>query len=292
MQSEKKSLDNYQAPSILPREFDDFRSYLEQHSGIVLSDNKGYLVASRLSQLMIQYKIESFADLIARIKSDASLSKRTLDAMTTNETSWFRDNYPYDLLQKELLPILVKSKLPRIRIWSAACSTGQEPYSMRIIIEEYLSKNPGLYSKENIEIMGTDISSRALGIAKQGSYDSAMAARGLLPERKQRFFIQQNESWQVRDELKNAISFRELNLKQSFTSLGKFDIIFCRNVLIYFSAELKKDVLQRMAKALNPGGYLIVGGSESVNGYCEDFDLVSWNGGVIYRLKKDFTSVF
>lgn len=292
MQSEKKKTDNFQTQSIPPKEFDEFRSYLEQRSGIVLSDNKGYLVASRLSQLMTEYKLESYSDLILRIKSDAKLSKLTMDAMTTNETSWFRDNYPYELLHHELLPALVKARVPRIRIWSAACSTGQEPYSIRMVTEEYLNKNPGFFPRENIEIIGTDISSRALGIAQQGVYDSAMAGRGLLSERKQRFFLQKDELWHVRDEIKKAISFRELNLKQSFSALGKFDIIFCRNVLIYFSPELKTDVLQRMAKALNPGGYLIVGGSESVNGYCDDFDLVRWNGGVVYRLKEGFTSVF
>jgi chemotaxis protein methyltransferase CheR len=135
-------------------------------------------------------------------------------------------------------------------------------------------------------VVGTDISSTILQQAKLGRYDKSAVMRGLSPERQQRFFKQTDDYWQVQDEIKNRISFREMNLMQSYTLLGKFDIIFCRNVLIYFSTELKRDIIHRMSQALNPNGYLILGGSESISGYSEDFELVRWKSGVIYTLKQ------
>lgn len=285
VQSDKNIVSLGGSESISPKEFDDFRVYLEKQTGIVLSDNKGYLVASRLSRLMCQENISSFSELILRIKQERDLAKFVIDAMTTNETSWFRDNYPYDILQQKLLPDLIKLKPSRIRIWSSACATGQEPYSIRMVSEEYLQKNPGIYSRENIEIIGTDISSAALEMAKLGIYDNAMAGRGLLADRKKRFFTMKDDRWHVRDDVKNSVNFRELNLKQTYASLGKFDIIFCRNVMIYFSSELKSEVLAKMAASLNPGGYLIVGGSESVTGYCDQFNSISWKSGAVYQLK-------
>ena len=286
MRSEKTNIYPSSEGSISSTEFDAFRVYLESQTGIVLSDNKGYLVASRLNRLMCDQKIASFSELIIRIKQESNLAKFVIDAMTTNETSWFRDNYPYDILQQKLLPDLVKSKPSRIRIWSSACATGQEPYSIRMVTDEYLQKNLGVYSRENIEVIGTDISSAALDMAKLGIYDSAMAGRGLLADRKKRFFSLKDNQWHVKDDIKNSVSFRELNLKQSYASLGKFDIIFCRNVMIYFSSHLKSEVLAKMAASLNPGGYLMVGGSESVSGYCDSFELISWKSGVVYQLKQ------
>ena len=125
-----------------------------------------------------------------------------------------------------------------------------------------------------------------LGQAREGIYEGVAATRGLSPERKKRFFRQVGESWQIVEDVRNRISFREMNLMQSYAALGKFDIIFCRNVLIYFSAELKRDIMQRMTQLLKPHGYLILGGSESISGYSEDYEVVRWNSGVIYAPKK------
>jgi len=221
-----------------------------------------------------------------QIKSDSKLRHRIMDAMTTNETSWFRDSYPFDILKELILPELAKSPPRQLRIWSAACSTGQEPYSLSMAISEYLQSKPGSLSANGIQILATDISPRVLEQARTGMYEGVAVSRGLATERKQRFFKQTGDGWQVIESVRTRITFRELNLMQSYTALGKFDVIYCRNVLIYFSTELKKDILSRMAKALNPGGYLVLGGSESISNYSEDFDLVRWRSGVIYKLKS------
>lgn len=272
--------------SISPQEYDAFRLFLEEASGIVLGDNKHYLVISRLTRLMMDISIHSFSDLLIKLKANSKLRQQILDAMTTNETSWFRDSYPYDILRESLLPEMAKRKQSRIKIWSAACSTGQEPYSISMVVSEFLSAKPGILQSKQIEIIGTDISNTVLEQAKQGTYDDSMAGRGLSEERKKRFFQKNDRLWHVNDEIKNRISFREINLMQSYTLLGKFDIIYCRNVLIYFSQDMKKDIMRRMAQTLNPEGYLILGGSESISGYSEEFDLVRWQGGVVYKLKN------
>lgn len=252
----------------------------------MLGDNKHYLVTSRLTRLMNECGIDSFGDLMNRMKQDNKLRHRIMDAMTTNETSWFRDSYPFDILKEKIYPEFSRQKLTQVRIWSAACSTGQEPYSISMATSEYLQSRPGSLPMNAVQIVGTDISPSVLGQAREGIYEGVAATRGLSPERKKRFFRQVGESWQIVEDVRNRISFREMNLMQSYAALGKFDIIFCRNVLIYFSAELKRDIMQRMTQLLKPHGYLILGGSESISGYSEDYEVVRWNSGVIYAPKK------
>jgi chemotaxis protein methyltransferase CheR len=271
--------------TITTEDYQAFRRFLEDVSGIVLGDNKQYLVASRLTKLIAENDIDSFGTLMQRMKSDGRLRNRIMDAMTTNETSWFRDVYPFDIFKEKLLPELAKTQPRAIRIWSAACSTGQEPYSLSMMTQEYLQSKPGSLSMDTVQIIGTDISPSVLATAKDAVYEGVAVSRGLAPERRQRFFRETSEGWQVSDEIKKRVNFRELNLMQSYTLLGRFDIIYCRNVLIYFSTELKRDILSRMAKALNPGGFLVLGGSESITNYSDDFDLIRWRNGVIYQLK-------
>lgn len=272
--------------ALTPEDYAAFRTFLQEVSGIVLGDNKQYLVTSRLTRLMQENSLKSFGDLMRQLKSDSKLRHRIMDAMTTNETSWFRDSYPFDILKELILPELAKSSPRQIRIWSAACSTGQEPYSLSMAISEYLQSKPGSLPAGGMQILATDISPRVLEQARSGIYEGVAVSRGLATERKQRYFKQMGDGWQVIDTIRSRITFRELNLMQSYTALGKFDVIYCRNVLIYFSTGLKKDILSRMAKALNPGGYLVLGGSESISNYSEDFDLVRWRSGVIYKLKS------
>jgi chemotaxis protein methyltransferase CheR len=268
-------------------EYNAFRSFLERASGIVLGENKHYLVTSRLSRLMLEFSIKSFSELMSNIEADRLLRQHIMDAMTTNETSWFRDIYPYEILKEKLLPDLAQRKLKRIKIWSTACSSGQEPYSMSMVVSEYLTQRPGSLPVDGFEIIGTDISSTIMQQAKLGCYDGMSIARGLSEERQKRFFRQNNNSWHVIDEIKDRVTFREMNLMQNYTLMGKYDIIFCRNVLIYFSTELKKDIMRRLAQALNPGGILILGGSESISGYSDDFELLRWKSGVVYILKEN-----
>lgn len=273
---------------ISPQEYDDFRRYLEDASGIVLGENKHYLVTSRLNRLMRDFEIQDFATLMKRLKMErkSQLHEQIVDAMTTNETLWFRDTYPFEVLKHELLPEITEKKARQLRIWSAASSSGQEAYSISMTIQEYLSNKPGALPA-NIQIVGTDISSTMLRDAETATYDKMSLARGISEERKKRFFTPVGEKWQVRPEIKSRASFRELNLLNNFTALGKFDIVFCRNVLIYFSSDIKTDILNRIATCLNPGGYLFLGGSESPTSYSDMFELVRTPKGVVYRVKEN-----
>lgn len=270
-------------------QYDDFRLFLEQSCGIVLGDNKHYLVTSRLNRLTQEFSFSSLGSLLESLKknNDHKLKERVIDAMTTNETSWFRDSYPYELLRESLLGEIAKAKPSRLRIWSAACSTGQEPYSISMTIHEFQQKNPGMLNVP-LEIIGTDISSTVLNIAKAARYDELSLSRGISEQRRSQFFTKvDGNHWQLIDKLRMPVRFTEINLLQSYSLLGRFDIIFCRNVLIYFSSELKSDILSRVAQILNPGGYLILGGSESPTGYSRAFEMVRLPQGVIYRLKSN-----
>jgi chemotaxis protein methyltransferase CheR len=271
--------------AITEQDYTAFRHFLEEVSGIVLGDNKQYLVISRLTCVMADNGLTSFGMLMQRIKTDAKLRQRIMDAMTTNETSWFRDIYPFDIFKEKFLPELAKSQPRQVRVWSAASSTGQEPYSLSMMTQEYLTNHPGRLPTNGVQILGTDISPSVLEVARAAEYEGVAVSRGLPEERKKCYFRKTSGGWAISDEIKKRVTFRELNLKQSYAMLGKFDIIYCRNVLIYFSVELKRDILLRMAKALNPGGYLVLGGSESISNYSEEFNLVRWRNGVIYQLK-------
>ena len=270
-------------------QYNKFRLFLEEACGIVLGENKHYLVTSRLNRLTKEFSfptISAMLDTLA-LGTNAQLRDRIIDAMTTNETSWFRDGYPYEIMRHEILPQISKKKPQALRIWSAACSTGQEAYSISMTIAEYQLANPGALSTF-IEIVGTDISPTVLKLARDGIYDEINVVRGLSEERRQRYMVQKDNKWQIRDAIKAPTRFAELNLFNSYSLLGKFDIIFCRNVLIYFSSESKTDLLNRMAQILNPGGYLILGGSESPTGYSPAYEMVRYPQGVIYRLKQDW----
>lgn len=272
---------------IAPQEYEEFRRFLEDACGIVLGENKHYLVTSRLTRLMREFGIGSFSQLMGQLrqKHHSKLREQIVDAMTTNETMWFRDRYPFEILANIILPEYTSLRPRQLRIWSAACSSGQEPYSISMILQEYLANRPGSLPA-NIQIQATDISPTMLKEAAAGSYDRMAIGRGIAEDRLKRFFTQKGERWEVRPEIKNRISFRELNLMQSYAPLGKFDIVFCRNVLIYFSSELKKDILQRIAQTLNPRGYLFLGGSESPTSYIDAFEMIRTTHGVVYRLKE------
>ena len=272
--------------SITPDEYESFREFLEDASGIVLGDNKHYLITSRITRLMAELSISSFAELLEKMKEDHRLRRRIMDAMTTNETSWFRDTYPYDFLKDKFFPECKNEKGDPIRIWSAACSTGQEPYSISVTAHEFLLRHPGLIPTDSIQVWGTDISSNALKRARAGVYDDVALSRGMSEDMRKRYFKQEGNQWRVSDDVKKRVNFQELNLKTGFASLGKFDVIFCRNVLIYFAPNLKSEIMGRLAQNLKPNGYLILGGSETISGYSEEFEMLRWKSvGVVYQLK-------
>ncbi len=272
-------------------EYNTFRQYLEDACGIVLGENKHYLVTSRLKRVTEEFSFPSLSDMMKTLVTgnNPRLREKVIDAMTTNETMWFRDVYPFEILRNNLLPELAEKKAP-IRIWSAASSTGQEAYSISMTVSEFQQQNPGKLTS-SVEIVGTDISQTVVNQAQQGAYDELSVVRGLSPERRDKFFTHKDDKWIINPDIKLRTRFTELNLLNSYNLLGKFDIIFCRNVLIYFSSEMKKDILERMAKILKPGGTLILGGSESPTGYTREFMMVRYPDGVVYRLKEPIPGV-
>lgn len=265
-------------------EYQKFTQLLQKYSGILLDEGKEYLVVSRLRKLMQDKNLTSFTQLIGDAERNTQLRESVVDAMTTNETLWFRDKHPYRILREILLPEMVERR-GGLKIWSAACSTGQEPYSIGIEIEHFKAANSGkLMGSE--QIIATDISPSALDTAKKGVYQKLAIQRGMEDHHLERYFDKKDEeTWAIQDNIKRKVSFRTQNLCDSFSSLGKFDIIFCRNVLIYFSSELKTDIIRRMHAQLNPKGYLILGASESLSGAADLFDMVQCSPGLIYRAK-------
>jgi len=271
---------------VSPESYLKFREFLEKQCGIVLGDSKQYLVRSRLASLLYKHKYESADELISVVVRgfDRNLLQDVIDAMTTNETLWFRDNYPFDLLIKELLPSLA-SQNRKIRIWSAACSSGQEPYSIAMSVLEFQRQRPGTL-RSGVEIVATDLSSEMLRKCELGIYDELSLARGLSAERREMFF-QKNDAgaMQVKPEVRKMVSFRSLNLLSSYAALGRFDIVFCRNVLIYFSPEVKQRILQQIAGQLQSDGVLFLGASESISAASNSYSMVKCSPGLYYQKK-------
>jgi chemotaxis protein methyltransferase CheR len=270
--------------AITDQEFVLLRDYIEKHCGISLDRNKTYLIESRLNTLMIESGCENYNALYRKALSDTtnSLRDKIIDAMTTNETLWFRDNSPYASLRELCTAFgaeLRAGKRSKLRIWSAACSTGQEPYSIAITILE-----AGI-RPEQVEIIATDISSTALFMAKLARYDAIAINRGLTPEMRDRYFTPEGRVWALSDKVKRMVTLKKMNLQESFISIGKCDIVFCRNVLIYFSEAFKKDIFTRLAALLRPAGYLFIGASESLSTYSNDYSMVKGSHGIYYQVK-------
>ncbi|MGV8843768.1 MAG: protein-glutamate O-methyltransferase CheR [Pseudomonas sp.] len=269
-------------------DFDEFRIFLEKACGILLGSNKQYLVSSRLNKMLEQQGIKSLGELVQRMQAQprSGLREQVVDAMTTNETLWFRDGYPFELLKNKVLPEMLKAAPgQKLRIWSAACSSGQEPYSLSMAIDEFERSNFGQL-RAGLQIVATELSPSMLSNCKSGEYESLAMGRGLSVERLQRYFDLKGPSrWAVKAPIKSRVEFRALNLLDSYAGLGKFDLVLCRNVLIYFSAELKKDILLRIHSTLKPGGYLFLGASEALNGLPDHYQMVQCNPGIIYKAK-------
>lgn len=270
------------------QDFHQFCDFLESTCGIVLGKNKQYLVSSRLNRLLEERGINGLGELLQRIRAQpySGLRETVVDAMTTNETLWFRDSYPFELMKSRLIPeFIAKNPGQRLRIWSAACSSGQEPYSLSMTIDEFERAHIGQL-RAGSSIVATEISSSMLLASKTARYDQLAIARGLSAERLTRYFDETSPGqWTVKLPVRQRVEFRQLNLLDSYAVLGKFDIIFCRNVLIYFSAEVKKDILRRMHAALKPGGYLMLGASEALNGLPELYRMVQCSPGIVYQAR-------
>ncbi len=268
------------------RGFSEFCLFLQTETGITLEQSKHYLVSSRLNKLMAEQQIDSLIALLDRMKSPrmSDLKQAVIEVMTTNETQWFRDYHPLKAFADVIIPSLVKSGHQSIRIWSAACSSGQEAYSTSMVIEEHRDMYRHLHlHNPSVQIVATDLSHQILQKARAGVYDNTEILRGLDEQRKKNFFTFNDGSWELSQKIKNRVQFRQHNLLNGFSNLGQFDVIFCRNVLIYFSAEIKSDILNRMAKQLKPDGYLILGSSETPSNYTDQFKMEKINGTVVYR---------
>ncbi|MCE1238121.1 MAG: protein-glutamate O-methyltransferase CheR [Hyphomicrobiales bacterium] len=254
-----------------PQEFDWLRAFLKQQSGLVLTAEKQYLIESRLLPVARKAGLASLSALIAKMKEtgQASLAATVVEAMTTNESFFFRDKTPFEHFTQAMLPKMLEARAreKRIRIWCAAASTGQEPYSLAMCLREAEAKLAGW----RVEIVGTDLSSDVLEKAKAGVYTQFEVQRGLPINQLLKYFTQTGDTWQISSSLRSMVQYRKLNLLENFSSLGQFDIIFCRNVLIYFDNVTKVDILERMAKMMPADGFLVLGAAETVVGLTDVF---------------------
>lgn len=236
-----------------------FCLYVQKNLGIVLDQSKSYLLKSRLGPLVEKHQCSSFKILYQKVQTNKVIAQEVCDAVTTNETYFFREESTFELLKYKIIPEFLE-KSDTLNIWSAACSFGQEPYSLAMILNEVV---PNI-SDFNIQITATDVSKEAVNYASYGIYTQAEMARGLKPDRVRRHFQSDPKGYKVQDSIRGLVYFKEVNLLQPFPFFKKFDIIFCRNVLIYFDTPTKTDICNRFAKALNPNGILVVGASESL----------------------------
>lgn len=235
--------------------------------GIVLDETKGYLIQSRLGTLAEELGCKTFSELYykARYESDTTLRNRIIDAITTNETLFFRDTSPFEALQHKVLPELIDQNAgtphpKRIRIWSAASSTGQEPYSIAMVLHDLI---PDIQTWD-VRILATDISDAAIRQASLGRYADHEIKRGMTPQRLAKYFTPDGNGYRVRDEVRALVTFRRINLLEPLQVQGPYDVIFCRNVAIYFEPQARRDLFIRLSRQLTPDGYLFVGSSESL----------------------------
>jgi len=235
---------------VTPQDFDYLRQLLRQRSGLVLSAEKQYLAESRLLPVARKHGLSSLAELVGKLKAAATapLSVEVVEAMTTNESFFFRDKVPFEHFRLTILPALVaaRAREKRIRIWCTACATGQEPYSLAMSLK---SIGPAL-AGWRVEIVATDLSHEVLAKAKAGIYNQFEVQRGLPIQSLVKFFSQVGEAWQIAQEIRAMVKFQPLNLLNDFSALGTFDLVFCRNVLIYFDQDTKIGVLNRIARQM------------------------------------------
>lgn len=265
-----------------PADFEFVSTLVRERSGLVLTADKSYLVESRLAPIARRDGFASIDDLISaiRLRRDAKMIDSVVDAMTTNETFFFRDKTPFDMLENVVFPELAAKKRGQpIRIWCAAASTGQEPYSIAMIAEAMAPRLNGC----KVEIVATDISERCLDKARAGSYTQFEVQRGLPVQMLLKHFKKDGDAWKIDERLRTNIRYRSMNLLDDFRALGRFDIIFCRNVLIYFDVPTKKRVLERMAHQVDGTGYLLLGAAETVLGITDTFKPVPNHRGLYLR---------
>ena len=261
-------------------DFNLFSRLLKERSGLALGEDKAYLLESRLTPVARRRGLDGLPALAAALRAPAprDLEREVVEAMTTNESFFFRDGAPFDAFRKYILPRLIEARAAKraIRIWSAASSSGQEPYSLAMILADEAAKLAGW----RVEIVATDLSTEILDRARAGIYSHFEVQRGLPIQYLAKYFKPEGDRWRIAPALQKAIDFRTFNLLDDPTPLGRFDVVFCRNVLIYFDQPTKTRVLDRMARIMPPDGYLLLGGAETVLGISDRFAALPDQRGV------------
>lgn len=265
-----------------PADFELYKNLLKEKSGLTLTPDKAYLLDSRLTPVSRKWNFTTLEQMTASLRGvqKPDIVKDIVEAMTTNETSFYRDTKPFDQFRDVILPHFLKTRTNKnIRIWCAASSTGQEPYSLAMLLKEQAAKLAGW----NFEIIATDISTEVLELAKKGEYSQFEVQRGLPIQMLMKYFEQKGDRWVLKPDIRSMVQYKYFNLLTPMTSMGKFDIIFCRNVLIYFDRETKASVLQNMAALLPPDGFLMLGGAETVLGITEAFKPLENSRGIYVK---------
>lgn len=271
------------ASNLDPAMFGYISSLVRDKSAIVLDAHKAYLVESRLSPIVRAHGLHSFENLVEQLRkpNSAGLVQEVVEAMTTNETSFFRDVHPFEALRKQVLPDLIckRANEKKLTIWSNACSTGQEPYTIAMLLREHFPELAGW----KVRICATDICSKVLEKAKSGEFNQTEVNRGLPAQFLLKYFTRQGLKWIITDEIRNSIEFRLLNLVEPWAGIPPTDIVFLRNVLIYFDIDTKKRILCRVHHTLRSDGYLFLGGAESTVGFNANFAREQFGSATFYR---------
>jgi len=277
-------------------EFLDLSAFIQKLCGIAIPITKKYLIEQRLERIVRERKCESYGDYYAKLSSNRFYAgdKELIEAITTNETSFFRDKHPFEVMQSHILPQIIEryksekykdlSSASKVKIWSAASSYGQEAYSIAMMIDRTLGapdiKNITL---KDFSILGTDISNDVLDVSRKAVYSDLEVGRGLSDGLKRDYFDKVSDGWAVKPAIKNIAEFRQLNLMNNFSILGSFDIIFCRNVLIYFELEARDRIIKQLYSMLADDGYLVLGSSENMYGVTSRFKSERIGRSVVYR---------
>ncbi len=263
-----------------PEDFSFFCKLILDRTGLVLGNDKTYLIESRLTPVARKYNVAGLEGLATALRQgrDQNLLRDFTDALMTNESFFFRDGKPFEQFRQVVLPRLLASRAQQkfCRIWSAACSTGQEAYSLAMILKEEAAKLAGW----RFEIVGTDISQEALTRARDGIYTQFEVQRGLPIQLLVKYFKQEGDKWQISPEIRAMVQYRDFNLLGELGSLGRFDVVFCRNVLIYFDQAAKTAILERISRILPADGLLYLGGAETVLGVTDRFEPLAGHRGI------------
>ena len=272
--------------AITASEFDYIRRLVLDQSAIVLEEDKQYLAESRLLPLARREGFDSLASLVAclRTKIFDGLHRKVVEAMTTNETSFFRDFHPFEALRKSILPELMTKRAysKELNFWSAACASGQEPYSLAVLLQEHFPSLAGW----KIRIIATDLSAEMLARAREGRYSQLEVNRGLPASLLVKYFRQHGSDWQIREDLRRRVEFQIVNLAETWPLLPPMDVVLMRNVLIYFGVETKKKILSKVRQLLKPDGFLFLGGAETTFNLDDAFERVQFDRTICYRVRK------